>query len=51
MTRFVLAHVCGSGQLASYVTAILRMLGYDAYALQYGMTDWMKKELPLAACE
>ncbi len=43
--------ICGSGQSASYVTAILQMLGYDAYTLQYGMTRWMENDLPLVACD
>ncbi len=43
--------ICGSGQSASYVTAILQMVGYDAYALQHGMSNWIKSEFPLVACD
>jgi rhodanese-related sulfurtransferase len=31
---------CYSGQTASQVTAGLRLLGYDAYNLQFGMPSW-----------
>lgn len=31
---------CYSGQTASQVTAALRLLGYDAYNLQFGMASW-----------
>ena len=31
---------CYSGQTASHATAALRMLGYDAYNLQFGMASW-----------
>ena len=31
---------CYSGQTASQVTAALRMLGYDAYNMQFGMPAW-----------
>ncbi len=31
---------CYSGQTASQVTAALRMLGYDAYNMQFGMPSW-----------
>jgi rhodanese-related sulfurtransferase len=31
---------CYSGQTASQVTAALRMLGYDAYNMQFGMASW-----------
>lgn len=31
---------CYSGQTASQVTAALRLLGYDAYNLQFGMPSW-----------
>ncbi len=32
---------CHSGQSASYVTSILRLIGYDnAYAMKYGMGAW-----------
>jgi rhodanese-related sulfurtransferase len=32
--------VCYTGQSASQVTAALNMLGYDAYALMFGMSSW-----------
>jgi rhodanese-related sulfurtransferase len=32
--------VCYSGQTASQITAALRLLGYDAYNLQFGMPSW-----------
>ncbi len=33
--------VCHSGQTASYVTGVLRMIGYNnAYAMKYGMGAW-----------
>lgn len=31
---------CYSGQTSSQATAALRMLGYDAYSLQFGMASW-----------
>ena len=31
---------CYSGQTASQVTGALRMLGYDAYNMQFGMPSW-----------
>jgi len=31
---------CYSGQTASQVTGALRLLGYDAYNLQFGMSSW-----------
>lgn len=31
---------CYSGQTASQVTGALRLLGYDAYNLQFGMASW-----------
>jgi LPXTG-motif cell wall-anchored protein len=31
---------CYSGQTASQVTGALRMLGYDAYNMQFGMASW-----------
>jgi rhodanese-related sulfurtransferase len=39
--------ICGSGQSASFVTGILQMLGYDAYALDGGMTAWTTAGYPL----
>lgn len=42
--------ICGSGQSASFVTAILQLLGYDAYALEGGMTAWMNAGFPLEGC-
>jgi rhodanese-related sulfurtransferase len=34
---------CYTGQKASYVTSVLRIIGYDnAYALKYGMSSWSK---------
>lgn len=35
---------CYSGQTASQVTAALRMLGYDAYNLLYGIPSWSTNE-------
>jgi rhodanese-related sulfurtransferase len=32
--------VCYTGQSASQATAALNMLGYDAYALMFGMSSW-----------
>jgi rhodanese-related sulfurtransferase len=32
--------VCYTGQSASQATSALNMLGYDAYALQFGMSSW-----------
>lgn len=37
---------CYSGQTGSQTTAILRMLGYDAYNLSGGMTGWTTAEYP-----
>ena len=35
--------VCKSGQSASYVTGIMRTMGYDnVYAMKYGMSSWNK---------
>jgi rhodanese-related sulfurtransferase len=31
---------CYSGQTASQATSALRMLGYDAYNMQFGMPAW-----------
>ena len=39
---------CGTGHNSGFVTAYLRLLGYDARTLKYGnngfMVDWMKKD-------
>ena len=36
-----IAIVCKSGQSASYVTGIMRIMGYDnVYAMKYGMSSW-----------
>lgn len=38
-----IAIVCYSGQSASFVTGIMRLLGYDnVYAMKYGMSSWNK---------
>jgi rhodanese-related sulfurtransferase len=38
-----LIFVSNTGQKASYVTSVMRMIGYDnAYAMKYGMSAWNK---------
>lgn len=34
--------ICYTGNLAAQLTAVLRMLGYDAAALTYGMVGWTR---------
>lgn len=42
--------VCYSGQSAGQVTAILKLLGYDACSLLGGMDNgWMKNSMPIEA--
>lgn len=39
-----IALVCYSGQQASYVTGVLRMMGYaNVYAMKWGMSSWAPK--------
>ena len=35
-----IVNYCYSGQTASQTTAALRLLGYDAYNMQFGMPAW-----------
>jgi rhodanese-related sulfurtransferase len=39
---------CGTGHNSAFVTAYLRLFGYDARTLKYGnnafMVDWMRKD-------
>lgn len=39
-TDQTIVNVCYSGQTASQATAVMRMLGYDAYNLKFGMCGW-----------
>lgn len=42
--------VCYTGQSAGQITAILRLLGYDACSLLGGMDNgWMKNSMPIEA--
>lgn len=42
--------ICYTGQTAGQVVSILRLLGYDACALNGGMVNgWLKDQMPIAS--
>lgn len=42
--------ICGSGQTASFVTGMLQLMGYDAYALEGGYKAWTTAGFPVVTC-